>query len=300
MVTIANDLIQVTITDSGSQILSIEDLASEHEFVWQGMEGQDYQSAQSLLLFPFNNLDDQLLYTHKGKEYVLSHSTFYTLMTSSLQHQSENSASFCLKSNDQTKKYFPFDFSLQVNYLVYNRGLTLSLEVLNASASENLYYACGFNLDFLFVHTRERKYPDFDKVYYHFEPAGHYYELYLTEEGAVDPSQSRYKKIEEQRLRHRHFKGSPIIYQLHEGAQHIIESQSDKSKIVFRPQGFDYISLWASYPERIPYLNFRTWTDLPNNFDDCSVLNLKKNLIHLGPRQMKSHDLTMEFHKNNK
>ncbi|MGF3066184.1 aldose 1-epimerase family protein [Facklamia sp. P12945] len=295
MVTIQNSFLKVEITENGAEVQSITDLKTDYEFLWQA--DPFYWSRSAPILFPIVGRlqDDQYLYG--GKFYQMSRHGFARDYTFTVQSQTESSASFYLKNNKNTLESYPFEFSLQVNYVLYDHKLTITFEVYNPSLEKPLYYSVGYHPAFNLPHTVGRNYPEFNQVSYQLNPEGYYYLLQTNNDGLVNLERAKYTEVINQKLRHKQFRNDALIYQVSEKAELILMDAINDVEIKFRSIGFDYVALWSPYPKRAPFLAVEAWSGLPDIANEPELFKHKRGIHSLAPQSISTHDLTMEFFK---
>lgn len=294
MIIIENNFLKVQIDERGAKVCSIIDLDTGYEYLWQEKSSPDSHFAS--VLFPVvGSLQDGHFF-HEGKFYKLDHKGLVWNRQFFLQHHTQNSASFCLKSDAETLKSYPFDFSLQVNFVLYERQLTVSFEVLNPSKEEPLYYGIGYQSLFKLSHTRGRNYPEYDQVTYQLRPAGHFYQLFLTEDGLIDNDKARYSEYSQQALLHKLFRNDEMILQIHQSVELSLFNETDKQNLTWRGNAFDYLSLWSPYPKRYPFVRLASWSGLPDVARDPQLFKNKRGNNYIAPQSISTHDLTFEFY----
>ena len=88
-----------------------------------------------------NETPDSLVY--KGKEYPMSSHGFARDTDFELLNKTEDSISFVLRSNDETRAKYPFDFELIITHVLDGDTVKVQWEVKNPSDTVDLYYSIG-------------------------------------------------------------------------------------------------------------------------------------------------------------
>ncbi len=124
-----SDKLTVSINSKGAEIASVKRECME--YIWQAKA--DVWPRHAPVLFPIvGKLKNGSLSQHgfaRDKEFVCL-------------SQSKTDISFSLKSDQETKKLFPFDFELIIKYTLSSDTITCSYEVNNPS-SQNLLFSIG-------------------------------------------------------------------------------------------------------------------------------------------------------------
>lgn len=133
--TIKNNLLSLTVDDFGAEPISIRH--GGKEWLWQNQTGD--WSGHAPILFPICG-NCQLW--EEGKLYKMNRHGFARISQFSITKQTANSLTFVLKSNDETKMLYPFDFEFYATYTIHDDTLTIDYEMAN-TGTKPLYFACG-------------------------------------------------------------------------------------------------------------------------------------------------------------
>lgn len=126
--TISNSILTAQINHNGAELTSLKNNVNK-EFLWEG--NPDFWGRQSPVLFPIvGGLKDNT-YQYEGKSYQMPKHGFSRDMEFDLIHKSEDTATFSLKSSEETLKMYPFDFELQIIYTLNKRSLKVEYKVVN-------------------------------------------------------------------------------------------------------------------------------------------------------------------------
>lgn len=125
---ITNSKITAQINHSGAELYSLKN-DKYKEYIWEG--NPVFWGKHSPILFPIVGTLKNNSYWYEGNEYHLSRHGFARDMEFDLIQKSENSAVFSLKSSIETRKVFPFDFELQIRYLLDEYKLNIEYKVFN-------------------------------------------------------------------------------------------------------------------------------------------------------------------------
>lgn len=138
MITLKNDKITVKINELGAELKSL--FAGGREYIWCGRD--EVWAESSPLLFPIcGGLKDDK-YTFKGKEYTMPKHGYGRKTMFEVESATDTEAVFLHKSNDETKKCFPFDYELRIIYSIDGYALKTEYKVDNKSG-ETMYFSIG-------------------------------------------------------------------------------------------------------------------------------------------------------------
>ncbi len=167
--TLKKDDFQVTVTTLGAEMVSV--LYKGKERLWQNETGK--WAGHSPVLFP---VCGHFGLTYGGKSYPIQAHGFAKRTEFVLANQTENSLTFSIQSNEETKKVYPFEFLFSVKYEIKENELCVSYTVENPS-EKPLYFACGSHDSFALATDVDGYALVFDKeeslVHYYHDDGGY-------------------------------------------------------------------------------------------------------------------------------
>lgn len=138
MITIKNEFLTAKINEMGAELKGLE--FNGTKYIWEG--NPDVWAGSAPLMFPVcGGLKDDK-YTLNGKEYTLGKHGYARKKLFEVESVTDNSAVFLHKSNDETKKAFPFDYELRVIYTLSGKTLKVDYSVKNLS-DDTMYFNIG-------------------------------------------------------------------------------------------------------------------------------------------------------------
>ncbi len=142
-----NDVLCVEIAELGAEVTSIFDKEKNTELLWEGDPA--YWKRQSPILFPNVGKNFRNQMRIEGNGYPTSQHGFARDSVFNCVSSSAEAASFVLKSSDETKRIYPCDFELYVNYSLMGKELTVEWQVRNCS-KKAMYFTIGGHPAFRF------------------------------------------------------------------------------------------------------------------------------------------------------
>lgn len=133
---IKSDVLEVAVRSQGAELRSIKG-SDGVEYLWQGDPA--FWSGRAPNLFPYIGRLIDGHYTFKGKSYDLPKHGFLRDYDLPLVEKTDDSVSFILVSNDETREMYPFDFSVVVSYKVEGAKIINSFVVKNMGQEEMIY-----------------------------------------------------------------------------------------------------------------------------------------------------------------
>ena len=138
--TIENDWLRITVDDHGAELISIYDKEKEREVLWQADPA--YWQRHAPILFPHVGKHYHNEYRYHGKTFHTHQHGFARDMEFSCIEKTSRSDTLRLQSYDETKSYFPFEFSLDVIHSLNGRDLTVTWKVVNFDL-DTMYFTIG-------------------------------------------------------------------------------------------------------------------------------------------------------------
>ena len=124
---LSNGVISAVVNYHGAELKSLT--KNDREYMWQADPA--YWNRTSPVLFPFVGAVADGVFRCDGKEYKMGQHGFARDMNFELESSSETACRFVLKSNDETKQKYPYDFELHIGYELLEDGIKVSWEVKN-------------------------------------------------------------------------------------------------------------------------------------------------------------------------
>lgn len=135
---ITNGIITAEIDTLGGQLVSLK--KNNVEYMWQ--RDAEYWSGCAPILFPVVGRLRNGVLTIKGKDYPMPKHGFARDSVMSVVNKTEKSVKFKLKSSDETKKLYPWDFEFTVKFVLEENVLGVSFEVRNTD-KEDIMFGLG-------------------------------------------------------------------------------------------------------------------------------------------------------------
>ena len=139
--TIENEFLTAQINDMGAELHSLKSKETGFEYIWQG--NPDIWYGQAPVLFPFIGrlLDDK--YRYNGTEYTMPKHGFARKRLFSCVFCAGDTAVFALKSDDETRKNYPFEFELYVRFELVGKTLRATHTVVNPAEEGDMFFSLG-------------------------------------------------------------------------------------------------------------------------------------------------------------
>lgn len=139
IVTIQNECLTVDIEDLGAQLASVRNHHGT-EYLWQG--DADIWARRAPILFPILGRLRENTYLLDGVPHKIGQHGFARDCIFELVEHSDTQAVFRLTDSAETRRLYPFSFSLTITYTLEGNRLTKSHRVKNRS-EQVMYYELG-------------------------------------------------------------------------------------------------------------------------------------------------------------
>ena len=274
-ITISNGTIAAIISTKGAELKSV--VKDGTEILWDG--NPDVWTGQAPILFPLCGglMDDK--YIFEGKEYTLQKHGFARITEFEVESAEEASATFILRSNEETKKQFPFDFELRVTYTLVDNKIEVGYSVKN-TGSGDMYFSIGAHEGYACPGGIEGYSLVFDK-----EEAftcnvlnGNLleYNTYSVGEGRELPLKYDFFTIDALTFLNLKSRGVDLVHR-----------QSGKSlRVEF--EGFDYLFVWTKPKAHANYICIEPWCGIPDFVDSDFDITKKRGIVKLEANGEKS------------
>jgi galactose mutarotase-like enzyme len=127
-----NNLFFVNVSKSGAEILSIRNLTNKTEILWK--PDLKFWNRISPVLFPIVGKLMNNCFSENAKKHSMLQHGFARNMAFEVIQQTENSLSMQLTANEETLTQYPFDFVLNISYILLENSLDIHYSVSNLSS----------------------------------------------------------------------------------------------------------------------------------------------------------------------
>lgn len=138
-----NSQISISVDSLGAELKSLKKISTNTEYMWDA--NPEYWKRTSPVLFPVVGSLNKGVYRHGGKEYPMPQHGFARDMEFDLVQNTEDGLRFLLKSSEEMRAKYPFDFALEIGYRFDKKDesrLIVSWKVVNLDSSD-MYFSIG-------------------------------------------------------------------------------------------------------------------------------------------------------------
>jgi len=276
MITIQNEKIKTTFNELGAELVSLINLQTGKEIIWEG--NPDFWGGQSPVLFPTVGALKDDKYIFEGETYEMPRHGFARRKFFEVKSSSESEVIFKLNSDEETLKFYPFEFSLQIKYTLIENKLTVSYIVKNKSEKE-MYFSLGAHPGFAIDTKNGLKYDDYEIAFSDDEKL----EIHPLIDNLISNETQTIKL---------HNKALPLSYELFskdalvmttmKSKELILRNNKNNHKVIFTFSNFPYFGIWAA--KNADFVCLEPWqgiADLENHNQELTekfgILKLEKN-----------------------
>lgn len=285
IISISSNSLIASIDTMGAQLMSLR--KGESEYLWQG--DSNWWPRRAPILFPIVGvLKDSKAESAEGTISLARHG-LARLNQFEVVEQSVSSVTLQLKSTEETRKSYPYDFELKLIFSVDGDTLTQSYKVTNP-ANVVLPFTLGahpaFNIPIPSVEATS-----LDQYHLLFTRSWTSYGPSITDEGLCDYTTPQRLIVDSDTL--------PLSWELIDREKTItledvpdrritlaanVEASSEAHGIQMDFEGFDYLGIWSA-ASGCPFVALEPWCGIADTVDTDGVFEHKPGIISLEPGQ---------------
>ena len=266
-----NGIISIEVVEHGAELKSA--MKNGVEYMWCG--DSKYWGRTSPVLFPFVGALKDKKYTVDGKQYLMGQHGFARDCDFELLESTDNSLTYILKSNEETKAKYPFDFTLLIKYTLIDSTIKIEWKVNNQS-HKVMNFSIGahpaFNLKdgnnyFRFDNKKDITYNLIDENGLYVESDRHI----LKNDGYVKIENTMFDK-------------DALIIE-NSQANEVSLCDSEKNPFVTVRFTAPLFGLWSPAKKNAPFVCIEPWYGRCDRNDFTGGLSEKDYIINIGERE---------------
>ena len=285
MVTLKSSQLTARIDNWGTELQSLRN-KDGLEWIWQGDPAS--WPDHSLLLFPVIGPLEGGVFRHGGKEYPMPPHGFARLSDFSLIEQDENRCVFKLQDSDETRKAYPFAFTMRVEFMLTSNELRQTVAVENQD-TQTIPADLGFHPGFNWPMAPDRAKEEYVVLFEKDEPApirrGVGDPISLKPEGLPTPVEDRVL-----RLRDDLFINLPLVFDRLNSRSLVFGAPGSPGVQVSFPD-CPCLGLWMIPGAR--YLAIEPWSGLPREVGFDGPFAEKPRAVLLAPGETQTWRLVL-------
>ena len=165
MYILKNDQLEIGIQHNGAELCSIKNLENNKEYMWQA--DPEIWGSHAPNLFPVIGALKGNQIKYEGKFYDMPRHGFIRHNENlEVKNQTETSITFSIKSNEELRKIYPFEFEFELSFTLKDKSVEVNHLVKNMD-TKSIYFQIGghpaFNAPLFEGETYEDYYLEFDQ-----------------------------------------------------------------------------------------------------------------------------------------
>jgi galactose mutarotase-like enzyme len=272
---IANDVLKITVNETGAELAGIESVVSGRQFLWGG--DPSVWANHSPVLFPIvGGLKDNTFIYKEGSYSLPRHGFIRNNHKIKLTAQSDSSLTFTLTFDEETLAKYPFEFEFQITYTLYQHRIVVSHLVKNHGAG-NMYFSLGAHPAFRCPLNSHESYEDY---YLEFAEVETDSTWELTSEGLVsERTRPVLHRSNVLHLTKSMFDHDALIFKNLKSRRVSLRSTKSQQVISVEFEDFPYLGLWAK--PGAPFICIEPWLGIADSVDTNQQLENKEGILTL-------------------
>jgi galactose mutarotase-like enzyme len=274
MITITNAVISATINPKGAELVSLIHQASQIEYMWSADPA--FWGKSSPVLFPIIGSVKEDTFFYGNKLYNLPRHGFARERVFSVENQTDDSATFLLKSDITSLTVFPFPFELRLHYSLSENQLHVKYEVRNTGDAE-MFFSVGGHPAFKVPLVEGTNYEDY---YLEFNTEEDFMRWPLTREGLIEATPEKLP-IENGRipLTKELFYQDALVFKHLRSDSVTLKSDKIAHQLTFNFKGFPFLGIWAA--KNADFVCIEPWCGIADSANHNQQLIEKEGINRL-------------------
>lgn len=282
-----NEKLTVRVNSTGAELTGLYSKETGLEYMWQ--PGGETWPHSSLLLFPNAGriAHDRILV--EGKVYPAMMHGFACNMPFACAAKSDTRLVLELSADDYTRKYYPYEFCLQVEFQLEGDRLVQNLRVINKD-EKPVYYCMGAHPGFYCPIGLNEPAEDYALV---FDRPQNLNMLHMQENTRLVTGEKTPYLVNETTipLGDHFFDNGPMLFDGMDAEKVTLCSPKSGRFVEFGIQGFPYLCLWG-VPTKMSLIAIEPWIGTTDRVDTDHVWETKPGIQKVEVGSEGSHTLT--------
>ncbi len=281
--TLKNDRFTLRVDSLGAQPVSLKG-QDGFEYLWTG--DPKYWNGQAPVLFPIVGALRNKKAKIGGEWFEMAQHGFARRREFTLLEQTGSQISLRLSSDFETKKLYPFEFSLTVSYTLSDRGVTTAFTVKNLG-DKLMPFAIGGHPGFNVPVNEEAAFEDYTIRFE--KPETQRCPAIDMSQALIDPGATSFtlENQSEIPLRHQLFYHDALIFENLNSKKVQIVNKATGKGVEMDFSEFPMLGIWSAQNDG-PYVCLEPWTGCATRTDEGDDFEKKKGMTLLPPEAQAS------------
>ncbi|MBR2293722.1 MAG: aldose 1-epimerase family protein [Clostridia bacterium] len=271
MIELKNGRLTAKICERGAELKSL--CCRETEYIWEGRA--EVWGSSAPILFPICGGLKNDCYTLGGKTYTLQKHGYARFVDFEVESVTDTSAVLLHRSNEETKKSFPFDYELRVRYSLEGDSLIVENFVRNLG-EDTMYFNIGAHEGYYTPEGIE----DYDVIFPERETLDTYV---LYGNLASNQRMPIIKDTHTLPLYEKYFTIDALVFKDLVSRSAVLRNRKTGRAIRVEFPKADYFLLW--HKPNAPYICLEPWNGMQDTVDSDGELSHKEGITALAPHE---------------
>jgi len=251
------------------------------EYLWQA--NPDIWGRHAPVLFPIVGRLKDNEYTYQGKSYTMGQHGFARDRNFELTEKTDKQLTMVLKADETSKKVYPLNFELSIQYVLSENGLNVDYQVYNPSGEEALFFSIGAHPGFCCpLEPEKESFSDYQMDFGHKNVAT--LPLYTLEGGLISSKKSSLAlqdgKLD---LDYKLFENDALIIDVGPVTAVRVCSRKTGKGFAMRFSDFKWLGLWTK-EKGAKFICLEPWSGIAATTDHDGTLENKLGIVQLAPQ----------------
>ena len=276
---IKNSSLSVKIDSLGAEMLSLKS-ADGTEYLWQGSKETWEEHAPNL--FPYIARLTDGKFEFQDQQYEMKIHGLAKYMDFQVEKQLEDEIEFCLTSDENTRRQYPFLFQFRINYTLKESSVWITYKVVNED-DKKMYFGIGGHPGFNVPLEEGLTFEDYELC---FQDRCRPKRIGFTEDCFLNGCKESFELEEErtQKLSHDMFDDDAIVLE-NMSKSVTLSSKKGNRKVKVTYPDMDYLGIWHWPKTKTDYVCIEPWSSLPSRKNVIENLETQENLIGLDAKE---------------
>ena len=279
-----NNHFLVSISKIGAEITSIENTNDNKQILWTPNQMHWNRTAPNLFPIVGRLKNDEYLYNNQSYK-MLQHG-FARNLEFEIVNFSDTSLSLILKNNETTFEQYPFEFQLEISFILGDSSLDIHYEVLNLSNVE-MPFSIGAHPAFAIDKSLDSYQLIFDQPFS--------IERFLIDQGLYNgQSEPVIENSNELKLNNQLIENDAIVFKKPPFYSVSLADLEGNKLVTVSSSDFHYWGFWSK--PGAPFFCIEPWAGLADSINSDGNLFHKEGIEILAPNEFKKFAYSIEFH----
>lgn len=271
-----NNLLKIEIKHKGAELCSIKSVKNNTEFIWEA--NPEVWGSHAPNLFPIIGSMKNDSYEYEGKQYSMPKHGFVRKNENfKVVSKTNSKVTFQLKSDDELKSIYPFEFEFLISYELKNNELLIHHTVKNKD-HKTMYFSLGGHPAFTCPLFKGESYTDYF-LEFESEENSKSHLLNIVTGLVTDKTKSVFDSPNTINLHGNLFDEDALIFKDLKSRQVALKHQDKGEILKVKFEGFPFLGIWAK--PNAPYVCIEPWIGIADSENTNQKIRDKEGIVAL-------------------